>query len=58
MTINQKIRTFYGLNRPVTDAEVAAEVDMLKRRGPYDCDDRQLALAAMLQTGDNPIDIF
>lgn len=42
------IRTHYGLTRPVTFAEVEAEISNLRRLGPGNLDDSQHLLAAKL----------
>lgn len=51
-----RIRKHYDLKRPVTDAEVLAEVTSLRKR-KGDFDDLQGKLAASLETGQHPIDL-
>lgn len=48
MTPNQIVRRHYGLDRPVTDDEVTAEVANIKRRGMGNLDDSLERLAAAL----------
>jgi hypothetical protein len=44
------IRNHYGVSRPITDAEVLAEIENLKRKGPANWDDvNDRPLAARLQ---------
>ena len=58
MTVKQKIRKHYGLDRVVTDQEVKDEVAMLKRhKDDYNLFGSQMELYCYLVTGDNPISI-
>lgn len=53
-----KVRAHYGLSRLPTDAEVSAEIANLRRRGRGNLDTKQGHLAASLQTGAQPIELW